>query len=57
MCVSEIVREYFSTILQAFVVCSRFIVIKTFIFIDKFENIVNDVFFLFSSKPKPSDPS
>ena len=35
-CVLEIVREYFSTILQAFVVCSCFIVIETSRFVDKF---------------------
>ena len=54
MCVLEIVREYFSTILQAFVVCSCFIVIETHRFVDKFEDIVKD--FLFSSKLKSSDP-
>ena len=55
MCVLEIVREYFSTILQAFVVCSCFIEIETPRFMDKFEDIVKD-FFLFSSKLKSSDP-
>ena len=44
MYVLEIVREYFSTILQAFVVCSCFIVIKTPRFMDKFEDIVKDFF-------------
>ena len=34
MCVLEIVREYFSTILQAFVVCSCFNVIETPRFMD-----------------------
>ena len=51
----EIVREYFSTILQAFVVCSCFIVIETPRFMDKLEDIVKD-FFSFSSKLKSSDP-
>ena len=55
MYVLEIAREYFSTILQAFVVCSCFIVIETPRFVDKFEYIVKD-FFLFSSKLKSSDP-
>ena len=47
MCMLEIVREYFSTILQAFVVCSCFFVIETPRFVDKFEDIVKDFFFIF----------
>ena len=50
MCVLEIVREYFSTILQAFVVCSCFIVIETPRFMDKFEDIVKDFFILFQAQ-------
>ena len=53
MCVLEIVRKYLSTILQAFVVCSYFIVIETPRFVDKYEDIVKD-FFLFSSMLKSS---
>ena len=45
--VLEIVREYFSTILQAFVLCSCFIVIETPRFMDKFEDIVKDFFIFF----------
>ena len=47
MCVLEIVREYLSTILQAFIVCSFFIVIETPRFLDKFEDIVKDFFIFF----------
>ena len=50
MCVLEIVREYFSTILQAFVVCSCFIVIETPRFVDKFEDIVKDFFIFFQAQ-------
>ena len=50
MCVLEIVREYFSTILQAFVVCSCFIVIETPRFMDKFEDIVKDFFIFFQAQ-------
>ena len=50
MCVLEIVREYFSTILQAFVVCSCFIVIETPRFVDKFEDIVKDFFIFFEAQ-------
>ena len=46
----EIVREYFSTILQAFVVCSCFIVIETPRFIDKFKDIVKDFFIFFQAQ-------
>ena len=49
MCVLEIEREYFSTILQAFVVCSCFIVIETPRFMDKFEGIVKDFFYFLPS--------
>ena len=49
MCVLEIVREYFSTILQAFVVCSCFIVIETPRFVDKFEDTVKDFFYFLPS--------
>ena len=49
MCVLEIVREYFSTILQAFVVCSCFIVIETPRFMDKLEDIVKDFFYFLPS--------
>ena len=52
MCVLEIVREYSSTILQAFVVCSCFIVIETPKFVDKFE----DSQILFFSELKSYDP-
>ena len=45
----EIVREYFSTIIQAFVVCSCFIVIETPRFVDKFEDIVKDIFYFLPS--------
>ena len=50
MCVLEIVREYFSTILQAFVVCSCFIVIETPRFMDKLEDIVKDFFIFFQAQ-------
>ena len=50
MCVLEIVREYFSTILQAFVVCSCFIVIETSRFMDKLEDIVKDFFIFFQAQ-------
>ena len=49
MCVLEIVREYSSTILQAFVVCSCFIVIETPRFVDKCEDIVKDYFYFLPS--------
>ena len=50
MCVLEIVREYFSTNLQAFVVCSCFIVIETPRFMDQFEDIVKDFFIFFQAQ-------
>ena len=50
MCVLELVREYFSTILQAFVVCSCFIVIETPRFMDKLEDIVKDFFIFFQAQ-------
>ena len=50
MCVLEIVREYFSTILQAFVVCSCVIEIETPRFMDKFEDIVKDFFIFFQAQ-------
>ena len=50
MCVLEIVREFFSTILQAFVVCSCFIVMETPRFMDKFEDIVKDFFIFFQAQ-------
>ena len=50
MCVLEIVREYFSTILQAFVVCSCFIVIETPRFMDKLEDIVKSFFIFFQAQ-------
>ena len=50
MWVLEIVREYFSTILQAFFVCSCFFVIETPRFMDKFEDMVKDFFIFFQAQ-------
>ena len=49
VCVRDSER-IFSTILQAFVVCSCFILIETPRFMDKFEDIVKDFFIFFQAQ-------